>query len=70
MNKPKVTAWHGTQQKEVEVDASEGVRFTMDDGRWVEMMWRTGDQTISITCDGQLVLRPAASNTCRVESQR
>lgn len=67
---PSVTTANGLKRVEVNADARNGVRFSLPDGEWIELHWRNGDQELTLYASATLVIKPVASNTCRLEVER
>lgn len=67
---PRVLTWANHDRVETGIDASNGVIFQFGDGTWVELIWRKSDNTLSLSADCSLIIRPVASNTARIGVER
>lgn len=65
--KHKYILIRGMEKIEVEADS---VALITPEGHEVELTWRKTDKIASVSCDGQLIVRPVASNVIRLEVQR
>jgi hypothetical protein len=65
--KEKFIIIRGMEKIEVEADS---VALITPEGREIELAWRRGDKIASVSCDGQLIVRPMAANVVRLEVER